>query len=94
MNEHQLKGKWLALRGAAKRKWAQLTDNDWKKADGDLDVLAGRIVELYGNAREDVARELDRLVAELNRLGAEASPRRPRSEASPASASRRARRGL
>jgi uncharacterized protein YjbJ (UPF0337 family) len=61
MNEAQVKGRWRQLMGAGKRAWGALTDDDWAIAAGDLDLLAGRIQERYGDAREKVAAELGAL---------------------------------
>jgi uncharacterized protein YjbJ (UPF0337 family) len=71
VNREQLMGKWKQLRGAARKRWANLTDDDWAHAEGDLDKLVGRIVERYGDAKETVRREVDRLAKEIAAFASE-----------------------
>jgi uncharacterized protein YjbJ (UPF0337 family) len=61
MNKDQWAGRWKQLEGGAKRTWGKLTDDDWAKAAGDLDAIAGRIQERYGDAKEAVMDQLARL---------------------------------
>lgn len=74
MNSDQVQGKWKQLEGEVKRTWGALTDDDWALAGGDLDKLAGRIQERYGDAKEVVKQQLGRLV---HRLAGEAPPAEP-----------------
>jgi uncharacterized protein YjbJ (UPF0337 family) len=73
MNTAQLKGQWKQVEGEGKRIWGKLTDDDWKLAEGDLEKLAGRIQERYGDAKEKVMAEVGKLAARftdgLNRAG-------------------------
>lgn len=59
MNWDQVEGKWLQMKGHAKEKWGQLTDDDLDKAAGRRDQLAGKIQERYGVAKEEAERQLD-----------------------------------
>lgn len=59
MNTDTLKGRWLQLRGHVKRQWGKLTDDDLDEIDGDLDVLAGKLQQHYGERREAVEKKLD-----------------------------------
>lgn len=59
MNMDQLKGQWMQLRGSAKQQWGKLTDDDLDRAEGDRDILAGRIQERYGVAKEEAERQVD-----------------------------------
>lgn len=65
MNETVFAGQWKQLEGAGKRLWGKLTDDDWKVAEGNVELLAGRIQERYGHAKERVSAELGELVARL-----------------------------
>jgi uncharacterized protein YjbJ (UPF0337 family) len=58
MNRDQLQGSWLRLRGEAKRVWGDLTDDDFKHAEGSMDKLVGIIQERFGDARENIRRRL------------------------------------
>lgn len=52
MNSDQLRGQWKQVEAEARRMWGKLTDDDWTLAAGDVDKLAGRLQERYGDARE------------------------------------------
>ena len=59
MNSDTLSGQWKQLKGAAKVKWAKLTDDDLMSAEGSYDKLVGSIQERYGYARERAESEVD-----------------------------------
>ncbi len=59
MNWDQVEGKWEQLKGKAKEKWGDLTDDDLTVIAGKRDQLAGRIQERYGRSKEEVEKELD-----------------------------------
>lgn len=61
VNRDVMEGKWQQLKGSIKERWGELTDDDWKRAEGRTDKLAGIIQEKYGHAKEDVQGELDRM---------------------------------
>ena len=54
MNQDKMKGKWNMLKGELKRKWGQLTDDDLKETEGDLDKLIGKIQIKTGEKKEAV----------------------------------------
>ena len=56
MNADQFRGKCNQLKGDLKRKWGELTDNEFMQAEGDYDTFMGRVQEQYGNKKEDVIR--------------------------------------
>jgi uncharacterized protein YjbJ (UPF0337 family) len=62
MNSVTLKGKWLQMRGAVKRQWGKLTDDELDECDGNLDILAGKVQERYGERRDAVEKKLDELM--------------------------------
>lgn len=59
MNKDIIAGKWEQLKGKAKEKWGELTNDDWDVIEGRRDQLIGRIQERYGKAREEVEKEVD-----------------------------------
>lgn len=59
MNRDQIEGNWKKLKGQAKQKWGELTDDDWDVIEGNRDELAGRIQERYGKSREEAEKEID-----------------------------------
>lgn len=40
------------LRGRAKEKWGQLRDNELNEIEGSMDMLIGKIQELYGKSKK------------------------------------------
>ena len=42
MNEDIIKGKWAQLKGKAKEKWSELTNDDLDIIEGKRDQLAGK----------------------------------------------------
>ncbi len=61
MNQDQVKGKWDQIRGRAKKAWGELTDDDFKKAEGSADKLYGIIQEKFGDTKEAIIEKLDKL---------------------------------
>ena len=59
MHKDIIAGKWEQLKGKAKEKWGELTNDDWDVIEGRRDQLIGRIQERYGKAREEVEKEVD-----------------------------------
>ncbi|MGC2659032.1 MAG: CsbD family protein [Bryobacteraceae bacterium] len=59
MNSDIFEGKWKQFVGAAKTRWAKLTDDDWTYVAGKKDQLIGRIQERYGITREEAQKEAD-----------------------------------
>ena len=59
MNKDIIEGKWEQLKGKAKEKWGDLTNDDWAVVQGKRDQLAGRIQERYGRTKEEVEKEVD-----------------------------------
>ena len=48
MNKDIIAGKWTQLKGQAKAKWGDLTDDDLDVAEGNAQYLAGKLQERYG----------------------------------------------
>ena len=58
MNWDQIEGNWKQLKGRAKQQWGKLSDDDLTRAEGDRDILLGRIQERYGIARDEAERQV------------------------------------
>jgi uncharacterized protein YjbJ (UPF0337 family) len=58
MNSDQFMGKWRQMRGAIKKQWGNLTDDELDKIGGNYDMLVGKIQERYGNSKDDIERRL------------------------------------
>ncbi len=63
VNTQELQGQWNQVRGQLKKKWGQLTDDDLKFTNGNIDQLIGRIQHKTGEAREAVESFLDDLTS-------------------------------
>jgi uncharacterized protein YjbJ (UPF0337 family) len=63
VNTQVLQGQWNQVRGQLKKKWGQLTDDDLRFANGNIDQLIGRIQHKTGEAREAVEGFIDELTA-------------------------------
>ena len=61
MNQDQAQGKWDQVKGRAKKAWGELTDDDFKKAEGSVDKLYGLIQEKFGDTKEAITAKLDKL---------------------------------
>jgi len=57
----KLKGNWNELKGKAKQRWANLTDDDLKYEEGKEDELYGRIQKRTGQTKEEVKKWSDSL---------------------------------
>ena len=60
MNRDTLKGQWMQLKGKVREQWGKLTDDDLDQAQGNAEMLIGKIQERYGRNREEAEREFDR----------------------------------
>jgi uncharacterized protein YjbJ (UPF0337 family) len=63
VNTQVLQGQWNQVRGQLKKKWGQLTDDDLRLANGNIDQIIGRIQHKTGEAREAVEGFLDELTS-------------------------------
>jgi uncharacterized protein YjbJ (UPF0337 family) len=59
----EIKGRWKDIAREARRRWPQLTEDDWQVAPGDIEALAARIRDRFGQDRVAVARQLNELIA-------------------------------
>lgn len=59
MNDDTMKGGWKELKGKARQKWGQLTDNELDQLQGKREELSGVLQKKYGYARDRADREVD-----------------------------------
>ena len=64
VNTQVLQGQWNQVRGQIKKRWGQLTEDDLKFANGNIDQLVGRIQHKTGEAREAIESFLDELTSQ------------------------------
>ena len=57
MNKDTLEGQWKQIKGKAKAKWGELTDDEITQVQGNSQRLAGLIQERYGRTKEEAERD-------------------------------------
>lgn len=58
MNKDTVSGQWKQVSGRIKQQWGKLTDDDLKVVEGNAEMLAGRVQERYGVARDEAERQV------------------------------------
>jgi uncharacterized protein YjbJ (UPF0337 family) len=66
MNWDRIEGNWKQLKGKAKQKWGNLTDDDLDVIEGKRDELAGRLQARYGLAKDEANRQIDEWAKNLH----------------------------
>jgi CsbD-like. len=61
MTKLQFKGSWNEVKGKLKQKYARLTDDDLKFAEGKDDELLGRLEKQLGKTKEELRMEIESL---------------------------------
>lgn len=67
MNRHEMEGNWKQLKGRAREKWGELTDDDLDEVQGRRERLVGKIQERYGKAQAEAEKEVDTWFDSLDR---------------------------
>jgi uncharacterized protein YjbJ (UPF0337 family) len=57
MNRDITSGTFKQIKGKIKQQWGKLTDDEIDEMEGNAEILAGKLQERYGMAREDAERE-------------------------------------
>jgi len=63
VNAQVLQGQWNQVRGELKKKWGQLTEDDLRFNNGNIDQLVGKIQQRTGEAREAIEQMLTDLTS-------------------------------
>jgi len=58
MNKDIFSGQWKQVKGAVKKQWGKLTDDDMAAIEGSRDQLVGKIQERYGIAKDEAEKQL------------------------------------
>ena len=61
----QIAGKWKQFSGEVKKHWGKLTDDELLQINGNREVLAGKIQEKYGLAKEQANKQIDEWAKDL-----------------------------
>lgn len=57
----KLKGDWNETKGKIKKAYADLTEDDLKRDEGNDDVLVGKLQQKLGKTKEDVVKWIESL---------------------------------
>ena len=66
MNKDIIAGKWNQVKGKARTKWGDLTDDDLDVREGNAEYLAGKLQERYGWQRDRAEQEVRDFERTLN----------------------------
>ena len=58
MNEDIVKGNLKQVAGKIKAKWGKLTDDVIQRAEGNSEILAGKLQEHYGLSKDEAKKHL------------------------------------
>ena len=61
----RIAGSWKLVKGEAHKQWGRLTDNDLEEVRGEREILAGKIQQRYGIAKEEANRQIDQWAEKL-----------------------------
>jgi len=61
MNKDHAEGAWEQLKGKSRKIWAELTDDDFQKAQGSAEKLYGTIQTKFGDTKEKIMEKLNQL---------------------------------
>jgi uncharacterized protein YjbJ (UPF0337 family) len=64
-NWDKVSGKWKQLVGDVKKQWGTLTDDELMEINGDREILAGKLQEKYGIAKEQANMQIDKWADKL-----------------------------
>jgi uncharacterized protein YjbJ (UPF0337 family) len=56
---NRIQGSWRQLSGSVKQRWGRLTDDDITEANGNRELLAGKIQSRYGVAQAEANKQID-----------------------------------
>jgi uncharacterized protein YjbJ (UPF0337 family) len=57
MNKDTIQGGFTQLKGKIKQQWGKLTDDEIDEMEGHAEILAGKLQERYGLAKDEAERQ-------------------------------------
>ena len=69
MNWDEIKGNSTKMKGMARERWGDLTDDDMDRIAGQKDQMVGMLQEKYGRTKEDAEQEADDWATSLRESG-------------------------
>lgn len=70
VNQQTLQGNWNEIKGRLRERWGQLTEDDLREFNGNVDQLVGTIQRKTGESREQIEAQLESMMERASR-GAE-----------------------
>jgi uncharacterized protein YjbJ (UPF0337 family) len=67
MNADVFKGAWKQAKGKVKEVWADMTDDEVSRIDGDYDKFVGTIQTKYGYTKEDSRSKVNEFLKRFNK---------------------------
>ena len=61
MNITEIKGGWEVIKGKLKQQYAELTDDDLKMAEGNIEELLGKLQFKLGKTKEELQKIIEKL---------------------------------
>ncbi len=61
-----ISGQWTQIKGKARTRWGELTDDEWAVIAGDREQLIGKLQQRYGWSREEAEQRVETFVAEID----------------------------
>jgi len=61
MGNLKIKGNWNEIKGKLKQKYADLTDDDLKYAEGKSDELLGKLQKKTGKTKDEISSEINKM---------------------------------
>ena len=58
MNKDTIIGNWKQFKGEVQRRWGKLTDDEIDQIEGNRTILAGKIQEAYGVAKDEAEKQV------------------------------------
>jgi uncharacterized protein YjbJ (UPF0337 family) len=58
MNNDRINGSWEQVKGHVQKTWGKLTNDDLSVIEGDRKLLAGKIQERYGIAKDEADKQI------------------------------------
>jgi len=59
MNWDRIEGNWKQVKGHVHEQWGKLTNDDFDQIQGRRELLAGKIQERYGIAKDEAEKQID-----------------------------------
>jgi uncharacterized protein YjbJ (UPF0337 family) len=61
----RVKGQWKQFTGQVKKQWGNLTDDELMEINGNREILAGKLQEKYGIAKDEAHKQIDKWANDL-----------------------------